>query len=79
VFTSSSVAASFPKPNIEFSITEESFNEEALEIVKDPPHPRGLSIYAAVKTATEKAMWKWVKENDPHFVVNSIVSLSLYI
>jgi nucleoside-diphosphate-sugar epimerase len=78
VFTSSSIAATFAKPNIEYSVTEESFNEDALKLVRDDPHADGLRIYAAVKTATEKAMWDWVKGNNPHFTVNSIVSSVLY-
>ena len=78
VFTSSSIAASFTQPNIEFSINENSFNEKALKIVGDDPHPNSLCIYAAVTTATETAMWKWVKENDPKFVVNAIVGLATY-
>jgi nucleoside-diphosphate-sugar epimerase len=74
VFTSSSIAATFAKPNVDYSVTEESFNEDALRLVRDDPQADGLRIYAAVKTATEKAMWEWVKENNPHFTVNAIVS-----
>jgi hypothetical protein len=31
-------------------------------------------IYASMKSETEKAMWKWVAENKPGFVLNCIVS-----
>jgi nucleoside-diphosphate-sugar epimerase len=58
VFTSSSIAATFAKPNVDYSVTEESFNEDALSRVRDDPQADGLLIYAAVKTATEKAMWE---------------------
>ncbi|KAF2872065.1 hypothetical protein BDV95DRAFT_493313 [Massariosphaeria phaeospora] len=74
VYTSSSIASTFPKPNVEFSIDETSYNEEALKGVWDPPEDlKGLYIYAALKTETEKALWKWVGENQPNFVVNSVL------
>jgi nucleoside-diphosphate-sugar epimerase len=77
VFTSSSIASTFAKPNVELSLDENSYNEEALEIVKKEPTKPGMYIYAALKTATEKAMWKWMAENKPDFVFNSIASYHL--
>lgn len=81
VYTSSSIAATFPKPNVQFEINDKSWNEEG--ITKGWNHPKdepeilkGLYLYAALKTETEKACWKWVEENKPGFVFNSIVSLS---
>ncbi|KAL6706544.1 hypothetical protein ACN47E_005300 [Coniothyrium glycines] len=73
VFTSSSLAAAFPKPNVECSIDTQTYNEEAVEIVRKDPTIRGLSIYAALKTETEKAMWKWMEKNNPNFVMNTIL------
>ncbi|KAF2852396.1 NAD(P)-binding protein [Plenodomus tracheiphilus IPT5] len=74
VFTSSSLAATFPKPNIEFSINETSYNEEAIKAVeKDPSTKNGLHLYSAMKTETEKAAWKWIKEKNPQFVFNTIL------
>ncbi|KAJ4377878.1 hypothetical protein N0V83_000708 [Neocucurbitaria cava] len=73
VYTSSSLAATLPKPNVKFSIDTNSYNEEAVEIVKKEPTKKGLFIYAAMKTETEKAMWKWMKETNPHFVLNTIL------
>ncbi|KAF1947804.1 dihydroflavonol-4-reductase [Clathrospora elynae] len=73
VFTSSSLATSFPKLNVEFSINESSYNEEAMEILKKEPNKQGLYIYAAMKTETEKAMWKWMEENKPGFVFNAVL------
>ena len=79
VFTSSSIAASFPKPNVEFSIDETSYNEESIQRIRnpgpnDPPNAKSLFLYAALKTETEKALWKWVAENKPGFVFNAVVS-----
>jgi nucleoside-diphosphate-sugar epimerase len=73
VFTSSSIASTFAKPNVEVSVTEDSFNDEALKAVKENPDIKGLAIYAAVKTETEKYMWNWVNENKPDFVFNTVV------
>ncbi|KAI8937046.1 hypothetical protein NX059_006265 [Plenodomus lindquistii] len=74
VFTSSSIAATFAKPDVEFSIDTNSYNEAAIEAVtKDPTMQNGLHIYAALKTATEKAAWKWVEENNPSFVFNTVL------
>ena len=75
VYTSSSLAATFPKPNVEFSIDTNSYNEVAVEIVNKEPSKKGLFIYAAMKTQAEKAMWKWMEENKPGFVLNTIVGL----
>jgi nucleoside-diphosphate-sugar epimerase len=74
VFTSSSLAATFPEPNVEFSINEDSYNDEAMQILKKEPNKKGLYIYAAMKTETEKAMWKWIEEHKPSFVFNAVVS-----
>ncbi|ORY10391.1 dihydroflavonol-4-reductase [Clohesyomyces aquaticus] len=78
VYTSSSIATTFPRPDTDYTIDETSYNEEA--VVKgwnhpkdEPEHSKGLYIYAAIKTETEKAMWKWIKEEKPGFVFNSIL------
>ena len=74
VFTSSSLAATFPHPNVEFSIDENTYNDEALEILEKEPGKPGLFVYAAMKTETEKAMMKWMENNQPSFVFNRVVS-----
>jgi hypothetical protein len=73
VSTSSSLAATFPDPNVEFSINEDSYNDEAMQVLKKEPNKKGLYIYAAMKTETEKAMWQWMEEHKPGFVFNAIV------
>jgi hypothetical protein len=77
VNTSSSLAATLPKPHLAFDayINNNAYNEEALEKARtEEGVQKGLFIYAAMKSETEKAMWKWVEENKPGFVFNSIVS-----
>jgi nucleoside-diphosphate-sugar epimerase len=77
VMTSSSTAATSPKPNVEFSIDEETWNKEDIEAAWKPPpyegHDRVLAVYAASKTQSEQAAWKWMKEHKPHFVLNAIL------
>ena len=74
VFTSSSIAATFPHPNVELSVGENTYNDKALKILREEPGKPGLFVYAAMKTETEKATWKWMKENQPGFVLNTVVS-----
>lgn len=40
---------------------------------KEPGKP-GLFVYAAMKTETEKAIMRWMEENQPDFVLNRVVS-----
>lgn len=74
VFTSSCAAAAMPTPGHYPTITSESWNDEALERAWDaPPYnpDRGFIVYAASKTAAEKAVWNWYKEERPPFVLNT--------
>ncbi|KAF2473354.1 dihydroflavonol-4-reductase [Lindgomyces ingoldianus] len=78
VYTSSSIAATMPRPNTDFSVDETSYNEVAVKKVWNHPEDepesfKGLYMYAAIKTETEMAMWKWVREEKPGFVFNSIL------
>lgn len=77
VMTSSSTAAASPKPNVEFTIDEETWNEEALKAAWAPPpyegEQRKLDVYSASKTESEQAAWKWMKENRPGFVLNTVL------
>jgi nucleoside-diphosphate-sugar epimerase len=82
VITSSSLAATMPKPNVEFSISEESFNDEAVQKAwnfpeGEDPSLRGIYLYGASKTQAEKESWRWVRENRPKFVFNTVVRTNL--
>jgi hypothetical protein len=43
------------------------------------PERIGISVYSAMKSETEKAMWQWMKENKPGFVMNTVVSILRHI
>lgn len=70
VLTSSSVAASMPRPGEVFDVTAETWNDVALERIKQPD-PSGFEVYAASKTLAERRAWEWVEENKPGFVLNA--------
>jgi hypothetical protein len=58
---------------------ESTYNDEAYELAKaEQTSKKNFMIYAAMKTETEKAMWQWMKDNKPGFVMNTIVS-QLYV
>jgi nucleoside-diphosphate-sugar epimerase len=76
VFTSSSTAATLPKPEKEFTIYKDSWDDEAIKLAQGS-EPDGFTVYAARKTLAEKEVWKWVEENKPSFVVNAGVSMPL--
>jgi hypothetical protein len=79
VNTSSSVAVTLPKVGLDhdFLVDESTYNDEAVELAKvNETRKKGFLVYAAMKSETEKAMWAWMKENKPGFVLNSIVSTS---
>lgn len=82
VYTSSSTAATLPYPNKEFTVEHDSWDEPAIEQAWAPPpyeSDRVYAVYAASKTQTEQALWKFVKEAEPGFVLNTgITRTSLY-
>jgi nucleoside-diphosphate-sugar epimerase len=76
VYTSSITSCITAVPNKEFIVDENTWDEAAVEKAWAPP-PYGLErspiVYAAGKIEAEKAVWKFVKEQKPNFIVNSIV------
>ncbi|KAJ0414904.1 NAD(P)-binding protein [Aspergillus carlsbadensis] len=72
VYTSSSFAATLPKPDQRFTVTAETFNEEATERAWGPDAD-GDSVYCASKVEAERAIARWVKENNSPLVVNAIL------
>jgi len=77
VLTSSSGACTAPKPNFEFVINKDTWNEEAVRDAWAPPPYEGLerrlAVYYAAKTQSEQAAWEWVRENKPGFVLNTVL------
>ncbi|TGO58120.1 hypothetical protein BCON_0058g00020 [Botryotinia convoluta] len=76
VITSSSMAATSPKPNKEFYIDENTWNDEDVEAAHAPPPyepSRIWSVYGASKVESERAVWDFVKEKKPGFVANAVL------
>lgn len=75
VFTSSSTAATNPKPNEKFDIKEDSWNTETVEEAWKPAPYDGRKwvVYGASKTQAEQELWKFAKENKPSFEVNAVL------
>ena len=76
VYTSSSTAISAPKPDVVFDFSTEIWNEEQVaEAWTPPPYTpeRAWAVYGASKTQAEQAMWKFVREQQPGFVLNTVL------
>ncbi|KUJ16771.1 NAD(P)-binding protein [Mollisia scopiformis] len=76
VYTSSSAAASAAIPNKEFTIDSSTWNDvQVKEAWAPPPYEpeRAFVVYSASKTEGEQALWKFVKDQKPGFVTNSIL------
>ena len=76
VYTSSSTAITAPKPNVEFTISTDDWNDEDVEAAwKPPPYEmdRVWAVYGASKTQAEQEVWKFAKEHKPGFVLNTVL------
>ena len=76
VYTSSICACWTTIPNKEIKIDENTWDEASLEKSWAPPPytiERSPIVYAAGKVKSEQTIWKFVKEQKPSFVVNSIL------
>jgi nucleoside-diphosphate-sugar epimerase len=74
VYTSSSMAVATPQPNKEFTVTDKTWNESSVEAAWAPPpydRSRGFIVYGASKTQAEQALWKFVEDEKPSFVLNT--------
>lgn len=76
VLTSSSSAVLIPHPDQEITVGVDDWCQEALdEAWKPPPYKpeRAFHTYAASKVAGEKALWKFMEDEKPDFVANTIL------
>ncbi|EOD43406.1 putative aldehyde reductase protein [Neofusicoccum parvum UCRNP2] len=76
VLTSSSASALIPRPNEEVTVTADTWNELAIkDAYREPPYEpeRAYPVYAASKTLAEKEAWKFVQENKPGFILNTVL------
>ena len=79
VYTSATGAASTPKVGKRAHITKDSWNDaleaaQAEEPAGGYPFHHGMIVYWAAKAAAEKAAWSFVKEKNPGFVLNSVLT-----
>lgn len=75
VLTSSSVAISPARANVKFHIDHTMWNEEDVQKAWAPPpydRTRSPAVYAASKMQGEQAAWKFIKDHQPSFVLNSV-------
>lgn len=78
VLTSAKAACANELPGVEYKITTETWNDEALEEVKKPAESHGsqqrsMLIYAAAKVQSERAAFEFVRKNKPHFGFSSVL------
>jgi hypothetical protein len=69
-------AASLPQPHLNhaFPVDSTTYNDASLAKASSDETPmKTMHIYAAMKSESEKAMFAWMKEKKPGFVMNSIV------
>ncbi|OJJ47350.1 hypothetical protein ASPZODRAFT_65377 [Penicilliopsis zonata CBS 506.65] len=78
IITSSVVAAYSKAPGEpgDMIIDETTWNDYSVKAAWDPETPdaeKPSIVYNASKVESERAAWKWVAENKPHFVFNSVL------
>ena len=76
VYTSSSIAAVHPTPNEVFHVDSTSWNEvDARDAWAPPPYlpERAFAVYGASKVEAEKVGWEFMKAEDRHFVLNTVL------
>lgn len=75
VFTSSAGAAIMPVPGASGHIGRDSWNDAAVQAAWAPPPyeaSRGMATYMASKVEAEKAVWKFIQDEKPNFVLNVV-------
>ena len=76
VLTSSSVALVSASPNTKYHLDQKSWNEvspkEAWKTEGYDPATRPMHVYNASKVEGERAAWKFMETEKPHFVLNTV-------
>jgi nucleoside-diphosphate-sugar epimerase len=76
VLTSSAWAAWTPKAGKKVTLTENSWNREAIETAASTtltPQEKGWSGFMAVKTRVEQEAWAWVDKEAPAYTFNTLL------
>lgn len=74
--TSSSSAAQQWHLNEVYDLTDDCWDEVSIKKAWEPPPyemDRALYVYNASKAQSEQALWKFVREHKPNFVVNAVL------
>ncbi|KAI0384951.1 NAD(P)-binding protein [Hypomontagnella monticulosa] len=79
IYTSSAWAAWTPDPTKKIKLTEWSYNDEAIRIVRSDatPEEKGILPYMAFKALLEQRIWDWVKRENPSFSFNTILPITV--
>lgn len=74
-WTSSAWAVWTPDAKRKVTLTEESWNDEAVELAREGAKGRELRLtgFMALKTLLEKSVWEWVREKKPKFAFNTVL------
>ncbi len=82
VYTSTVVAAAMiPMLETPMHVGEDSWNDDVVPMAWAPgPYDasRGMVTYAASKVEAERALWRFVEEEKPGFVVNSVLPFGTF-
>ncbi|CCC13400.1 hypothetical protein SMACR_06898 [Sordaria macrospora] len=76
VFTSSAWAVWTPDSSRQVTLTEKSWNEEAIALARKTgvdPKEKGMAGFMALKTLVEQGVWKWVERENPEFGFNTVL------
>ena len=76
ILTSSAWAVWSPRAGVAKTVTEETWNEEAIAIAADPkltPEERGIAPFQAVKAKAEQACWEWIEKEKPSYTFNTML------
>lgn len=76
VYTSSSVAASFPDQPLvlDASTWNDAHIKEAWSVTSEPfPATHANAVYSASKAEGEKAFWKFIEDESPQFRANAVL------
>lgn len=73
-------SASGPRPGVGFHVGSDTWNEAAMDLVKNTPPQKqaemgfdwGYMVYVASKIEAERAVWDFVQRRKPSFTVNVI-------
>lgn len=73
VYTSSSFAVTQPRPGVKFTVDEFTFNEDAIQAVKEKGEAAGgATVYSASKVEVERAMKRWKNETKADITINCV-------